>query len=109
MNDENTAPPHSQELPPVTDSCWQTCYPEEAAPNVPHSCEFLWDEWGVTESTVAVVSPLAGDQPKGTSDEPEVMSGSSFIRDENFSTKGKPLPSKSVIRADSLLPRGADP
>src|SRR6476661_6161537 len=79
--------------------------PEHATTNVPYSCEFLWDEWGVTESTVAVVSPLAGDQAKGTSDEPEVMSGSSFIRDENFSTKGKPLPSKSVIRADSLLPR----
>ena len=84
------------------------CYPEEAAANVPHSCEFLWDESRVTESTVAVVSPLAGDQPTGASDEPEVMSGSSSIRDENFSTNGKPLPSKSVIRP-AFFPGRADP
>ena len=36
-----------------------------------------------------------------------IMSDSSFIRDENFSTNGKRLPSKSGIRPDSLLPRGS--
>jgi len=101
-------PHHSQELPTVTDSWQQTGYPEEAAANVPYSCEFLWDEWRVTESTVAVVSPLAGDQSNGASDEPEVMSGSSSIRDENFSTNGKPLPSKSGIHP-AFFPGELDP
>ena len=61
----------------------------------------------VTESTVAVVSPFAGDQPNRTSDEPDGHERFVIVRDENFSTKGRPLPSKSGIRADSLLPRGS--